>query len=100
MDHLSFVELAASMLGLTGIAIKTGLGFGTDPVPVINNQVCTMTRVSFVVALLWFYYYYKTHNLISTRCIFSILNLIVAIYLLHKVHKKEKDQSIIKGYST
>lgn len=99
MDHLSIVEMAASMIGFSGLVVKTGVGFGSDPVPVINKQVCAMTRLSFVVALLWFYYYSRTHNMLSTRCIFSLLNLGVAVFLLHKVHQKEKAQSEIKGYS-
>ena len=97
MDHLSLVEVAASMLGLSGLVVKSGIGFGTDPVPVINKQVCAMTRVSFVVALLWFYYYSRTKELLSIRCVFSSLNLLVAMYLLHLVHQKERVQASVKG---
>ena len=94
------IELAASMLGLGGMVVKSGVGFGTDPVPIINSQVCIMTRLSFIIALLWFYYYSQVKNLLSIRCIFSFLNLLVAVYLLHKVHEKERHQALVKPYDS
>jgi hypothetical protein len=99
MIHLTIIEIAASMLGLGGLVVKSGIGLGSDPVPVINRQVCIMTRLSFVIALLWFYYYTQVKNLFSVRCVFSFVNLAVAVYLLHKVHEKERHQAIVRGYS-